>query len=98
MRPHPSPTSRAVLLSVLALALAATGCRRVAKPALGADRTVEAGMPVDFGSKAEGAPELSWDFGQGASLRKGAHVSHAFARTGTFTVRALDERGKDELG
>jgi hypothetical protein len=98
MRPHPSPTSRAVLLSVLALALAASGCHRAAKPELGTDRTVEAGMPVDFGSKAKDAPELSWDFGQGASLRKGAHVSHAFARTGTFTVRALDEDGKDELG
>jgi PKD domain len=96
MRPPGLQTSRALLLVVLAFAV--TGCRRAAKPELGADRTVEAGMPVDFGSKADGAPELSWDFGQGASLRKGAHVSHAFARTGTFTVRALDADGEDELG
>ena len=98
MRP-PSPlTSRAVLALASLAALVASGCHRAVKPDLGPERTVEAGLPVDFGSQAQGAPELSWDFGQGGSLRKGAHVSHAFPRAGTYTVRALDADGKDELG
>lgn len=96
MRPPVSTATRVVLCGLL-LALAAPGCRRAAKPDLGTERTVEAGLPVEFGSKAEGAPELTWDFGQGAPLRKGAQVSHAFARAGTYTVRALDAKGEDEL-
>jgi hypothetical protein len=97
MRPPGSRLPRVVLFGLL-LALAAPGCRRAARPELGADRTVEAGLPVDFGSRAEGAPELTWDLGVGAPLRKGAQVSHAFARPGTYTVRALDAKGEDELG
>ncbi len=97
MRPTASPASRVVLLGLL-LTLAAPGCRQAVRPQLGDDRTVEAGLPVALGSSAEGAPELTWDLGLNGPLRKGAHVSHAYARAGTYTVRALDAKGEEELG
>src|SRR6476660_395425 len=98
MRPPSRPSSRAALALVSLAALVASGCHHAVKPEMGPERTVEAGLPVDFGSQAKGAPELSWDFGQGGSLHKGAHVSHAFARAGPYTVRALDADGKGGLG
>jgi hypothetical protein len=64
------------------------------KPEVGGDRTVEAGVPVGFGSEARNAPEVTWDFGDGTPPGQGARVSHAFPRAGTYTVRALK---KDEV-
>jgi hypothetical protein len=84
------------VLSLVAVGLLAPGCRRAAKPELGPDRTVEAGLPVEFGSAQEGAPEVSWDFGDGTPARTAARASHAFARAGTYTVRALE--GTTEVG
>ncbi|WP_224369260.1 PKD domain-containing protein [Hyalangium versicolor] len=84
------------VLSLVAGALLAAGCHHAVKPELGADRTVEAGVPVEFGSAQEGAPEVSWDFGDGAPAQKGRHLAHAFPRSGTFAVRALD--GATEVG
>ncbi|AKJ05600.1 putative lipoprotein [Archangium gephyra] len=64
------------------------------KPEAGGDRTVEAGVPVGFGSEARDAPEVRWDFGDGSPPQQGARVSHAFPRAGSFQVRALE---KDEV-
>ncbi|HEX8699593.1 MAG TPA: PKD domain-containing protein [Myxococcaceae bacterium] len=88
-----------VLLSVLcvvAVGLGGPGCRRAVKPDLGADRTVEAGVPQEFGSAQEGAAVVTWDFGDGAPSQTTSHAFHAFARSGTYTVRALD--GSEEVG
>jgi hypothetical protein len=79
---------------VVAVALVGPGCRRAVKPEAGGDRTVEAGVPVGFGSEARGAPEVSWDFGDGSPPQQGARVSHAFPRAGRYQVRALE---KDEV-
>ncbi|HYH99120.1 PKD domain-containing protein [Hyalangium sp.] len=98
MRSSLSP-SLSVPLSVLCLVAAgllAPGCHRAAKPEVGPDRTVEAGLPVGFGSAQEGAPEVTWNFGDGTPTQKAARVSHAFPRSGTFTVQALE--GATELG
>jgi hypothetical protein len=61
------------------------------KPEAGEDRTVEAGVPVGFGSEAQDAPVVTWDFGDGSPPRQGARVSHAFERAGAFTARALEK-------
>ncbi|HEX8440318.1 PKD domain-containing protein [Archangium sp.] len=78
----------------VALVLVGPGCRRMVKPEAGEARTVEAGVPVGFGSEAQDAPVVTWDFGDGSPPRQGARVSHAFPRAGAFTVRALE---KDEV-
>jgi len=84
------------VLSLVAAGLLAPGCHRAAKPELGPDRTVEAGLPVEFGSPQEGAPEVTWNFGDGTPTQKAARASHAFPRSGTFTVQALE--GTSEVG
>jgi len=98
MRSLPSPSLKVPLsvLSLVAVGLLAPGCHRAAKPELGPDRTVEAGLPVEFGSAQEGAPEVTWNFGDGTPVQKGTRVSHAFPRSGTFTVQALE--GTSEVG
>jgi len=50
----------------VAVALVGPGCWRAVKPEAGGDRTVEAGVPVGFGSEARDAPEVRWDFGDGS--------------------------------
>ncbi|XXF75917.1 PKD domain-containing protein [Myxococcaceae bacterium GXIMD 01537] len=75
---------------LLALAFTTAGCRRAVKPEVGGDRTVEAGVPAAFGAKAEGAPVVQWEFGDGQQAM-GASASHAYWREGTYTVRALHE-------
>ncbi|WP_224245933.1 PKD domain-containing protein [Hyalangium gracile] len=98
MRSSPSLSLKVPLfvLSVVAGGLLAAGCHRAVKPELGPDRTVEAGVPVEFGSAQEGAPDVTWDFGDGTPTQKGPRVSHAFARSGAYAVRALD--GTTEVG
>ncbi len=91
-----SPRVLLSLFWLVAVGVGASGCRRAAKPEMGLDRTVEAGVPTEFGSAQEGAPTVTWDFGDGTPSEQGAHVSHAFARAGTYTVRALD--GSEEVG
>ena len=95
MKAHVRASLRALTALVLvAVALVGPGCRRVVKPEAGGDRTVEAGVPVGFGSEARDAPEVKWDFGDNTPPRQGARVSHAFARAGSYQVRALE---KDEV-
>jgi hypothetical protein len=84
------------VLSLVAAGLLAPGCHRAAKPEMGSDRTVEAGIPVEFGSAQEGAPEVTWNFGDGTPTQKAARISHAFPRSGTFMVQALE--GASEVG
>jgi hypothetical protein len=98
MRSPTRPSLKALLsvLSLVAVGLGAPGCFRSARPELGPDRTVEAGVPVEFGSAEKGAPSVTWDFGDGTPTEKAAHVSHAFPRAGAYTVRALD--GAEEVG
>jgi hypothetical protein len=84
------------VLSLMAAGLLAPGCHRAARPDVGQDRTVESGVPVEFGSPQEGAPEVTWNFGDGTPTQKAARVSHAFPRAGTFTVQALE--GASEVG
>ncbi|REG36281.1 PKD domain-containing protein [Archangium gephyra] len=95
MKAHVRASPRALTVLVLvAVALVGPGCRRAVKPEAGGDRTVEAGVPVGFGSEARDAPEVRWDFGDGSPPQQGARVSHAFPRAGSFQVRALE---KDEV-
>jgi hypothetical protein len=98
MRSSPSPALKVLLsvLCVVAVGLVGPGCRRAVKPELGADRTVEAGVPVELGSAGEGAPVVTWDFGDGTASQTASQASHAFARSGTYTVRALE--GTEEVG
>jgi hypothetical protein len=77
------------LLGCLVLVLTAAGCKRAVRPEMGGDRTVEAGVPVTFGSP-EGDAAIAWEFGDGQKAT-GAGVTHAFPRAGSFTVRALHE-------
>lgn len=84
------------VLSLVAVGLLAFGCHRAAKPEMGPDRTVEAGVPVEFGSAQEGTPEVTWNFGDGSPTQKAARISYAFPRSGTFTVQALE--GTSEVG
>jgi len=95
MTAHVRPSLGALTaLCLVAAALVGSGCHRAVKPEVGGDRTVEAGVPVGFGSEARDAPEVTWDFGDGTPPGQGARVSHAFPRAGTYTVRALK---KDEV-
>ncbi|HEX8821608.1 MAG TPA: PKD domain-containing protein, partial [Archangium sp.] len=73
------------------MALVGSGCHRAVKPEVGGERTVEAGVPVGFGSEAKDAPAVTWDFGDGTPAQQGTRVSHAFPRVGTYTVRALEK-------
>ncbi|PTL77520.1 PKD domain-containing protein [Vitiosangium sp. GDMCC 1.1324] len=96
MTPHVRASLRALTaLFLVAVALVGPGCRMV-KPEAGGDRTVEAGVPVGFGSEARDAPVVRWDFGDGSPPQQGARVSHAFQRAGSFPVRAL-AKDKDEV-
>ncbi|MFP2961099.1 PKD domain-containing protein [Myxococcus sp. 1LA] len=81
----------ALLLMTAAVGPWASGCRRVVRPDLGQDRTVEAGVPVDLGSQREDATAVTWDFGDGSDAQTAPWVSHAFSRSGAYTVRALHE-------
>ncbi len=81
----------ALLLMTVAVGPWASGCRRVVRPDLGQDRTVEAGVPVDFGSQREDASPVTWELGDGSAAQTAPWVSHAFARPGTYTVRALHD-------
>lgn len=74
-----------------AVALTGLGCPRAVRPEVGTDRTVESGVPVDFGAEGKDSPEVTWDFGDGAPSQHGGRVSHAFGRSGTYVVRALDK-------
>jgi len=98
MRSSLSPALKVLLsvLCVVAVGLVGPGCRRAVKPDLGVDRTVEAGVPQEFGSAQEGAGAVTWDFGDGTPSQTASQAFHAFARAGTYTVRALD--GSDEVG
>lgn len=98
MKSHVRTFPRALtVLVVVAVALTGPGCRRAVKPEAGGERTVEAGVPVGFGSEARDAPEVRWDFGDGSPPEHGARVSHAFPRAGTYRVRAL-ERDEELAG
>lgn len=98
MTPHVRPSLRAlVALCMVAVALVGPGCRRAVRAEAGEDRTVEAGVPVDFGSEVPDAPVVTWDFGDGTPPQQGARVSHAFPRAGSYTVRALEKDKKDEV-
>jgi hypothetical protein len=81
---------------MVAVGLGGPGCRRAARPDLGQDRTVEAGVPVELGSREEGAAAVTWELGDGTAPQQAARLSHAFARPGTYTVRALHE--DEEVG
>ncbi|MET0401660.1 MAG: PKD domain-containing protein, partial [Cystobacter sp.] len=88
---HVCSSGRALTaLFAVVVGLLGPGCHRVVKPEAGGDRTVEAGVPVDFGAEGSGAPVVSWDFGDGSPVRSGARVSHAFEQPGTYTSRALE--------
>jgi hypothetical protein len=91
LAPRPCAPRVALLLLTVAVGLGATGCRRAVKPDLGQDRTVEAGVPVELGSREEGAAAVTWETGDGTAPRQAARLSHAFARPGAYTVRALHE-------
>jgi hypothetical protein len=90
----------AVLLWACALlALAGSGCRRAARPDMGGERTVESGVELRFGSASEQAPVATWEFGDGQQAT-GRQVTHAWARAGTYTVRALvegEEQGRTQV-
>jgi hypothetical protein len=72
--------------TVALLACAATGCLRDVTPELGADRTVDVGVPLSWG-KPDGS-EVDWDFGDGAHAR-GAAVRHTFVTPGRYAVQTL---------
>lgn len=90
MRMRMRSSVKLAVLGCVALLLTASGCRRAVRPELGGDRTVEAGLPTTFGSAESGDPAITWEFGDGQQAT-GARVTHAFERSGTFTVRALHE-------
>ncbi len=71
-------------LPVLCLALLGAACAHRARPVHHEPLSVEAGVPVRFGS-AQG-PELVWRFGDSAAEVKGAEVTHAFTTPGTYLV------------
>jgi hypothetical protein len=92
MTVHVRPALRALTaVCLVAVALVGSGCHRAVKPEVGGERTVEAGVPVGFGSEAKDAPAVTWDFGDGTPAQQGTRVSHAFPRVGTYTVRALEK-------
>jgi len=53
------------------------------------------GIPIQM--KAQGFSDLSihWDFGDGTVQDLSRNVSHTYNRRGTFTVKAVDQGGKD---
>ncbi|MFL5318678.1 MAG: PKD domain-containing protein [Myxococcaceae bacterium] len=80
------------LLPLILAAVVLPGCIvRQVRPSLGGPRDVDTGVPVTFGSDAEGAPEYSYDFGDGSPLEKGKLVRHAYNREGRYQVYALRE-------
>jgi hypothetical protein len=89
--PRSSAPLVALLLMMVAVGPGASGCRRAVRPDLGKERTVEAGVPVELGSGEPGAPAVTWELGDGTAPQQAARLSHAFARPGTYTVRALHE-------
>jgi hypothetical protein len=91
LAPRRSASLVALLLLTAAVGSTVAGCRRAVRPDLGQDRTVEAGVPVELGSREEGAPAVTWELGDGTASRQAARLAHAFARPGTYTVRALHE-------
>jgi hypothetical protein len=92
MTPHVRASLRVLAAFFLvAAALVGPGCRRAVKPDAGEARTVEAGVPVGFGSEAPDAPVVRWDFGDGSPPQQGARVFHAFPRAGAYPVRALEK-------
>lgn len=84
--PRPSASFVSLLLLTVAVGPWASGCRRAVRPDLGQDRTVEAGVPVELGSREEGAPAVAWELGDGTPPQTAARVSHAYARPGTYSV------------
>src|SRR2546423_602075 len=71
-----------------AAALLLAACVKRVAPSAVEDRTVTSGVPTAFGSASE-LPEgarIDWDFGDGSAPVAGPSVSHAFPRSGTFTV------------
>src|SRR6267154_1799255 len=71
-----------------AAALLLAACVKRVAPSAVEDRTVTSGVPASFGSSAD-LPEgvrIEWDFGDGTPPVTGPVVSHAFPRSGTFTV------------
>lgn len=93
-----APLHALTAVFLVAVTLVASGCHRAVKPEMGGERTVEAGVPVDFGSEAKDAPVVRWDFGDGSPPQQGARVSHAFPRAGAFQVRALEQKKDEVLG
>ncbi|MBM7114789.1 PKD domain-containing protein [Archangium primigenium] len=86
-----SARARVVTATLLVTAaLWGSGCRKGVRPEAGEDRTVEAGVPVTFGSAAADAPTVTWDFGDGSPRVQGTRVTHAFPRRGDYTVQALE--------
>ncbi|WP_164017355.1 PKD domain-containing protein [Pyxidicoccus trucidator] len=100
LAPRPSVPLVALLLLTAAVGPGASGCKRAVRPELGQDRTVEAGVPVELGSREEGAEAVTWELGDGTALQQAARLSHAYARPGAYTVRALhkgEEVGRVQL-
>jgi hypothetical protein len=58
---------------------------------MGQDRTVEAGVPVELGSREKDAPAVTWEPGDGTAAQTGPRLTHAYARPGTYTVLARHE-------
>src|SRR5438874_3132621 len=71
-----------------AAALLLAACVKRVAPSAVEDRTVTSGIPTSFGSSAElpDGVRIQWDFGDGTPEAAGPAVSHAFPRSGTFTV------------
>ncbi|WP_338867391.1 PKD domain-containing protein [Myxococcus stipitatus] len=89
--PRSARSVAALLVLMAAVGPWASGCRRAIRADLGTDRVVEAGVPVELGSREEGAPVLAWEPGDGTPSQQGPRLTHAFARPGVYTVRALHE-------
>jgi hypothetical protein len=89
----PRPFARLVVLLLLTVAVGplGSGCRRAVRPDLGQDRAVEAGVPVELGSREEGASAVTWEPGDGTAPQTGPRLTHAYARPGTYTVLARHE-------
>ncbi|MFP2902196.1 PKD domain-containing protein, partial [Corallococcus sp. 4LFB] len=93
-RPRALRSPLPLFLLLAAVGLGVSGCRGL-RPDLGPERTLEAGVPEDFGSTAPKAPAITWDFGDGTPAQTAPGVKHAWATAGRYTVRALD--GDKEL-
>lgn len=79
------------LAFVLTCALWLTACPRGARPVLGEDRLVMAGVDVCVGSADPEAPELSFDFGDGSAPVVARQARHAYARSGSYVLSARRE-------